>query len=169
MIQNSNSELVFSETDLIDLLMCDPTVNLNHVTVKKQILNADSCEILPSEFYFYEETCDCQTVAEFDKKMQSQWFMPEFYKTFDIERYVLSLCKTSVETDRVKLELEIYREKKLTMLLRYMHYLVNILKENKIIWGVGRGSSTASYVLFLLGVHRVDSIQYDIPLSEFLK
>jgi DNA polymerase III alpha subunit len=43
------------------------------------------------------------------------------------------------------------------------------MKENKIVWGVGRGSSVASYVLYLIGVHRIDSIKYDLDIREFLK
>jgi len=37
------------------------------------------------------------------------------------------------------------------------------------IWGVGRGSSVASYVLYLLDVHRIDSMFYDLDPSEFLR
>lgn len=54
-------------------------------------------------------------------------------------------------------------------LLRFLHYLVNFMKENNIIWGVGRGSSVASYVLFLLGVHKIDSLQYNLNWREFLR
>lgn len=169
MNKNSIGELVFSESELIDLLMCEPRLNLNHTTVSTQILNPNSAEILPSDFYFYEEEKECKSTVDFDKKMQSQWFMPKFYKTLDIEKHLFSLCKTEIEISRVKEELELYREKNLISLLQYMYYLVNTLKENNIIWGVGRGSSTASYVLFLLGVHRVNSLEYEIPLSEFLK
>ena len=43
------------------------------------------------------------------------------------------------------------------------------MKENNIIWGVGRGSSVASYVLFLLGVHKIDSLQYNLNWREFLR
>ena len=43
------------------------------------------------------------------------------------------------------------------------------MRENQLIWGVGRGSSTASYVLYLLGVHRIDSMYYDLDPEEFLR
>jgi DNA polymerase III alpha subunit len=54
-------------------------------------------------------------------------------------------------------------------LLFYLKYLVDAMRENKIVWGVGRGSSVASYVLYLIGVHRIDSIKYDLDIKEFLK
>ena len=57
----------------------------------------------------------------------------------------------------------------MTNVLRYMVYLVNFMRENNIVWGVGRGSSVASYVLYLIGVHRIDSIQYGLDWREFLR
>ena len=53
--------------------------------------------------------------------------------------------------------------------LKCMKYIVDTLREHNIVWGVGRGSSVASYVLHLLGVHKIDSIKYDIPIGEFFK
>jgi DNA polymerase III alpha subunit len=43
------------------------------------------------------------------------------------------------------------------------------MKERNIVWGVGRGSSVASYVLFLIGTHKVDSVKYELDFNEFLK
>ena len=54
-------------------------------------------------------------------------------------------------------------------LLKFPYFLVTFMRDNKIVWGIGRGSSVASYVLFLLGVHKVDSIQYDLDWQEFLR
>ena len=62
-----------------------------------------------------------------------------------------------------------FQERNLFDLLRYLKYLVDVMRENKIIWGVGRGSSVASYVLYLLGVHRIDSMFYDLDPAEFLR
>jgi DNA polymerase III alpha subunit len=53
--------------------------------------------------------------------------------------------------------------------LFYLKYLVDTLRENKILWGVGRGSSVASYVLYLIGVHKIDSLKYNLDIAEFLK
>ena len=54
-------------------------------------------------------------------------------------------------------------------LLRYLRYFVDVLRANNVIWGVGRGSSVASFVLFLLGVHRINSLYYDLDPREFLR
>lgn len=99
----------------------------------------------------------------------NNWFMPDSYKQLDIKKFVLDLCKTQEELDRVNVELDEYEKRNLIMLLRQMKYIVDTLRKNNIVWGVGRGSSVASYVLHLLGVHKIDSIKYDIPLNEFFK
>jgi hypothetical protein len=48
-------------------------------------------------------------------------------------------------------------------------YLVDFMRENKIVWGVGRGSSVASYILYIIGVHKVNSIQYGLDFHEFMR
>lgn len=99
----------------------------------------------------------------------NNWFMPQSYKDFDIRNYILSMCKTDVEVERVNIELAEYENRNLMNLLKQMKYIIDTLRKNNIVWGVGRGSSVASYVLYLMGVHRIDSIKYNIPLNEFFK
>ena len=60
-------------------------------------------------------------------------------------------------------------DRDMTDLLRYMVYLVDFMRENNIVWGVGRGSSVASYVLYLIGVHKINSIRYNLDWREFLR
>lgn len=54
-------------------------------------------------------------------------------------------------------------------ILKTMKFIVDTLRANNIVWGVGRGSSVASYALYLMGVHRVDSVKYNLPINEFFK
>jgi len=75
----------------------------------------------------------------------------------------------SIEYERAYEELKEFDERGMYNLLRYMIYLVDFMRENNIVWGVGRGSSVASYVLYLIGVHRIDSIQYGLDWREFLR
>jgi hypothetical protein len=95
--------------------------------------------------------------------------MPEEYQQLDIAEHIVSLCQTDAELQRVGHELLLYQERGLFDLLRYLKYLVDLMTENRLIWGVGRGSSVASYVLYLLGVHRIDSLYYDLDPEEFLR
>lgn len=108
-------------------------------------------------------------VPDYDAMKQREWHMPERYKQLDIAEHVLGLCQTQEQLQRAGQELLMYQERDLFNLLRYLKYLVDILRQNRVIWGVGRGSSVASYVLYLLGVHRVDSMFYDLDPGEFLR
>jgi len=106
---------------------------------------------------------------DYIEKCMSNWAMPEHYKELDIVRFINNRELTYQERDRVHLEIEMYRERGMIPVLRFLVYLVDLCKKNNIVLGVGRGSSVASYVLYLLGVHRVDSIKYDLDIKEFLK
>lgn len=108
-----------------------------------------------------------QGIDYFDKSNQCQWFMPENYFS-DLPEYLYSLCKTEQEIERVNQELELYIQHGMFDLLFYLKYLVDTMRANSIVWGVGRGSSVSSYVLYLLGVHKINSIKYDLNIHEFL-
>ena len=96
------------------------------------------------------------------------WFIPSEYKDMDIEEFLISQCPKE-NHDRLVLEMELYRKHNMIPVLRAMKYIVDTLRKNNIVWGVGRGSSVASYVLFLLGVHKIDSVKYNLPIEEFFK
>jgi DNA polymerase III alpha subunit len=95
--------------------------------------------------------------------------MPDEYKKLDIAQWLLDKCVTEVELQRVGKELLLYQERDLFPLLKQLKYIVDIWRENNIVWGVGRGSSVASYVLYLIEVHRINSIYYDLDIEEFLR
>jgi len=105
----------------------------------------------------------------FDGVCQSEWFMPSDYKALDVQNWVLNKCTTDKEIARCAEELIEFKKRDMNNLLRYMIYLVDFMRENNIVWGVGRGSSVASYVLYLIGVHKIDSIQYGLDWREFMR
>ena len=109
------------------------------------------------------------TVEQFDYLNQLDWYMPDEYKTLDIAQHILDLCTTEPELQRVGEELLLFQERDLFNLLRYLKYFVDTMRKNNVVWGLGRGSSVASYVLYLLGIHKVNSLYYDLPIEEFLK
>jgi DNA polymerase III alpha subunit len=102
----------------------------------------------------------------FDK---DNWFIPTEYKDFDIENWVLCRCSDIAEYSRVEEELKLFHKNGMIPVLKTMKYVVDTLRSQKVVWGVGRGSSVASYVLYLIGVHKVDSIKYNLPIEEFFK
>jgi len=57
----------------------------------------------------------------------------------------------------------------MTDILPVMLYIVDTLRSQNILWGVGRGSSVSCYCLYLIGIHKIDSLKYDLPINEFFK
>lgn len=99
----------------------------------------------------------------------SNWNMPEEYVQLDIHKYLLDQCSTAEERDRVNMEYVEFDKRGLADVLRFLKYFRDVCRENNIVMGVGRGSSVASFCLFLLDIHRVNSLQYNLDLGEFLK
>lgn len=109
------------------------------------------------------------TKEEFDKQNQENWFLPEGYAEFPIVEFLLDKTTNEAEYQRVVMELELYIQHNMMPVLIYLKYLVDFMREKNIVWGLGRGSSIASYCLYLLGVHKVNSLKYELDIKEFLK
>lgn len=156
--------------ELCDLLYKNPMLDISLFQVEDSLEFNRSVAQLHAELDLLDSyhKIDMST-EEFDRVLQTNWRMPEEYKSMDIAAYVLGLCKHDHELQRVGEELLLYQERDLFDLLRYLKYLVDVLRKNKVVWGVGRGSSVASYILFLLGVHKIDSLYYQLDIEEFLK
>jgi DNA polymerase III alpha subunit len=99
----------------------------------------------------------------------SRWFIPVEYQTMDISGWLYKQCSTKEIQERVNEELRLFAKNDMVPVLNTMKYIVDTLRANNIVWGVGRGSSVASYVLFLIGVHKIDSVKYNLPIDEFFK
>lgn len=168
MIIDKFGQHIFSEKDICDLYMSDPARNLKNVLVNEKINFSTTLELesLPELIEYHISD---QTIEEFDLKNTIKWFMPQEYKNFDIAKWVLEQCKSDAELQRAGEELILYQERNLFVLLQYLKYLIDTMRKNNIVWGVGRGSSISSFVLYLIGVHRINSLYYDLSINEFLK
>jgi len=157
MIKNKFGEIVYNIEDVVDLIMKQQTTA--GITVDGTVQLKDTSP----------ETDVSLSVDEYDLMNQHNWLMPEEYKELDIAQHIIDCCKTDAEIQRAGQELLMFQERNLFNLLKYLKYLVDTMRSNNVIWGVGRGSSVASYVLYLLGVHRIDSMYYDLDPGEFLR
>jgi DNA polymerase III alpha subunit len=161
-------QFIYSEQDLCDLYLADPERKLQKVLVDDDInlpKSLDLDDIINVISYDNNNI----SIEEFDKINQNNWRFPKEYQEMDIAKYVLDQCKNDEELQRAGMELLLFQERDMFMLLKYLKYLIDTMKSNNIIWGVGRGSSVASFVLYLLGVHRINSLYYDLSIEEFLK
>jgi len=166
----------YSTAELCDLLYTDPTAKLDLAVIDDpEQFNRSVKELyykvpsLKKYAPFHNEDGTVASVEKFDQHNQSQWMMPEKYKQLDIAEWVLTQCVTEEELQRVGKELLMFQERGMFPLLQFLKYFVDTMREHNVVWGVGRGSSTASYVLFLIGVHKINSLYYDLEVEEFLK
>lgn len=169
MQKDKYGQLIFNENDICNLMLQDPTRKIKGMLVDKQISFNDifvNPEDLPKLIEYHTKQL---SLEEFDSLNQNNWYIPKEYQDFDIASYVLDQCKTQEELQRAGQELLMFQERDMFMLLKYLKYLVDTMRKHNIVWGVGRGSSVASFVLFLLGVHRINSLYYDLSIDEFLK
>jgi DNA polymerase III alpha subunit len=160
-------QIIYNESDLVSMIMRDATIE--GMLVEPGVTLETASAYLEQVPDLVEYAFTDMTVAEFDVMKQNSWHMPDEYKELDIAEYILSLCDSDEKLQRCGQELLLFQERNLFDLLRYLKYLVDTLQSNNMIWGVGRGSSVASYVLYLLGVHRIDSMFYDLDPNEFLR
>lgn len=133
-----------------------------------------NCVVSPSDIVSqYLDRCN-EEKLNYPQPLTTQpntvdWMLPDSYLNLDIEEYLLEKCTTDEEKNRVQMELKLYNTNNMIPVLKTMKYIVDMLRANHIVWGVGRGSSVASYCLFLLGVHKINSIKYKLSIGEFFK
>ena len=70
---------------------------------------------------------------------------------------------------RVQMEYDLFEKKNFIRVLQFLIYFIDTLRANNIVWGVGRGSSVASFCLFLIGVHKINPMLYNLDITEFLR
>lgn len=161
----------FDEDGLISLLKKGKTLNDVSVMPGEWVENYQAqCDMTDERCYSLSILKHLDiSVEEFDQHRQRQWFVPDYYKNLDLIDYLMGKCSTLEEQERVAEEWIVYEDRNLINLLKLMVYMVDVFRENKIVWGVGRGSSVSSYILYLIGVHKINSIKYGLDFSEFLK
>jgi len=160
----------FTEKSACDLLYENPKLNFKDLVLEDPERYNSSNKKLHAGLEKIREYVPLDFgIQEFDGLCQNRWFIPESYAKLDIKNFLLAQCQTQEQQDRVVTELSLFEQTNLLMMVKYLKYLVDTMTEKNIVWGVGRGSSTASYVLYLIGLHMIDPIKYNIPIDEFFK
>jgi DNA polymerase III alpha subunit len=95
------------------------------------------------------------------------WNIPPQYRNIDLRKHVMALAITPEYKTRVDAELKEIEKRGMEMLVKTLIYVIDELKSSGTVWGVGRGSSCASLVLYLIGLHKVDPVRFNIPMTEF--
>jgi DNA polymerase III alpha subunit len=131
----------------------------------------ENCVANPNDIVQYLQRVDQERLDYPLTKLtvdKTNWFIPNEYKLLDIEKYLVEQCPEQNYT-RLAEELALFKQNNMIPVLKTMKYVVDTLRANNIVWGVGRGSSVSSYVLYLIGIHKIDSVKYALPIDEFFK
>jgi len=167
---NNYGEVELTEIEAFNALYAGKIVNFDDVYVDmiEQFNQARSknADRFPELKKIKHDKFD--SVELFDEANQTEWFMPKDYCPNLVEM-LYGMCTTDQQTARVTEELELFIQHNMFDVLHYCKYLVDTMREHDIVWGVGRGSSVASYVLYLIGIHKIDSLRYELDIQKFLK
>jgi len=131
----------------------------------------EKCVANPNDIVQYLQRVDQERLDYPLTKLQvdkSNWFIPDKYKQLDIEEFLVMQCPEQ-NYPRLIEELSLFKQNNMIPVLKTMKYVVDTLRANNIVWGVGRGSSVSSYILYLIGIHKIDSVKYALPIDEFFK
>lgn len=112
-------------------------------------------------------------------QLDMSWQLPEDYQQLDLADYILTKFEErlpelgyseellAIAAARIEHELEEVERRGMIEFMRTVIFIIDEMRRTGVIWGVGRGSSCASYLLFLIGLHVVDCVTMDIPAEEF--
>lgn len=101
--------------------------------------------------------------------------IPIEYLSIDLNAYVMQCYRNTLQGEsesqiaiaRINTELNEISKRGIEDLFKAIIFIVDRFQETNTVFGVGRGSSCACYVLFLIGLNLVDPLKYDIPIDEF--
>ena len=122
------------------------------------------------QFNQYADSLELEQLVN-DIEYSKQFNIPQHYLELDVEQYIRDLVLNAEpqKQARVEAELDLFRTRNLFPVLQLLIYIVDTMRKHNLVWGVGRGSSVASYCLYLIGIHKIDSVKYNLDIREFLK
>ena len=161
---------ITTERDICNTIYQNPELDISAFNLVDPSLHNSAISVNYSELSTLEAL---QEIAEepedWHRKNQNSWMMPNEYKNFNLYEFLLEQCSNDIQIKRVNEEFAEFEKRNLLDLLRYIKYLVDTMTKNNVVWGIGRGSSVASYVLYLIGIHSVDSIKHNLDFYEFMR
>lgn len=101
--------------------------------------------------------------------------IPVEYLNIDLKEFVLAKYRETLSGEpesqialaRINTELGEIQKRGIESLFKTIIYVVDQFKKHQTVFGVGRGSSCACFILYVLGLNLVNPLKYDIPVDEF--
>lgn len=144
----------------------EQTRDLNHIFVNRMTPEIKQYNALVPKK-------DQLKLKENNNPFDLNWNIPDKYKHLDLIEYLSDKINSNEElslesiSQRISIELNLFKAFKMENVLRTIIYIVEKFEENNIVWGIGRGSSVSSYILYLIGIHDVNSLKYDLDPNDF--
>ena len=166
---NDHGDVIFSEEDVIELLYKDPNFDISKLYLNDIGKYSQSLRELGIDLPVINNAPKREKPELFDKANCEHWHMPEKYYQINVLQWLLDKCQNDEEKIRVQMEYDLFEKKDFIRVLQFLIYFIDTLRANNIVWGVGRGSSVASFCLFLIGVHKINPMLYNLDITEFLR
>lgn len=145
----SAAQKIWEEGTLLDIYKVNHSKDSNEYELRYQedvVFNEFSDEVdYPNTIHTDQELDELLGILEQSPRFDSRW-MP-----------------------RILEEIEFFDKTLNIKFLLALHVMITQFKENGVVWGVGRGSSVASMVLYLLEIHDINPVTYGIPFYELSK
>lgn len=169
------------KTELKDrVLWFDGTNQVNPDLVPSLILSGVNLERLKvthlnEDIELFNLTSDenISDTKETNDPLDKSWKVPAEYLNIKLKEYVYKAYDAKYSErlpayiDRIEQELKQIETRQLETFFKTVIYVISTFEKRGIVWGVGRGSSCACLILFLIGLHSVDPVKYGIEISEF--
>ena len=166
---NDHGDVIFSEEDVIELLYTDPNIDISKLYLNDTDKYSQSLKELGIDLPVINTAPKRPKPEIFDKENCDNWHMPDKYYQINVLQWLLDKCQNDEEKMRVQMEYDLFEKKKFIRVLQFLIYFVDTLRAKNMVWGVGRGSSVASFCLFLIGVHKINPLLYNLDITEFLR
>jgi len=123
------------------------------------------------------KTCDTGTIGPVhangpmhaDIDWFKHWLTPEPWASIDLGSWCMERCNSDAERSRVEMEISAFERRNMLPAMRHLVYCVDTWRKHGIFWGVGRGSSVSSFVLYLIGINRINPMDFGLEMAEWLK
>ena len=166
---NDYGDCIYTEQDALDLIYTDPEFDISKLFFESPDQYNASVMDTGIDLSTAKKIPNREPLYEFDQIHGGNWHMPEKYYKIDVLSWLIDKCQSEDEKARVKDEFSLFEEKKFVKVLQFLIYFVDTLRSNNVVWGVGRGSSVSSFCLFLIGVHKINPMLYNLDYREFLR
>ena len=166
------SNPIFEDEDVLDFMYENPD-QIDNIKFH-DILTTDTVEqannllgVIPKD------------LPGFDETLQTSFLINDFVMANDtdlsinayinLKDQIFATAQTQKEAGRMEVEFREFERRGLQKMLLMLNIMVKEMRMSDIVWGVGRGSSVASYVLYKIGIHKIDSLKYNLDHREFFK